>query len=183
MTDLVQQMNTNLQIETIMEGRPKIKLDLSSTDIVLELMGWIAVLAIWGLIISSYSHLPDTIPTHFNGSGKADGFGSKANILALPIISTVIFIGLTILNKFPQVFNYPTNITKENANQQYTNATRLVRYLKLAVVVIFGLIVYKTIQSTHGQSDGLGIWFLPFTLGAIFIPLTYFAIKSFKIKK
>ena len=166
-----------------MEGRPKIELELSSTDIVLEVIGWIAVLFIWVLIISSYSHLPDTIPIHFNGSGKPDGFGGKANILALPILATVIFIGLTILNRFPFVFNYPTIITEENAFRQYTNATRLVRYLKLIVVVIFGLIVYKTIQSTQGQSDGLGVWFLPLTLGAVFIPLAYFAIKSFKIKK
>jgi len=163
-----------------MEGRPKIKLELATTDKVFEGIGWVALLAIWILIISSYSNLPETIPTHFNGSGKADGFGSKVNILALPIIATVIFIGLTILNKFPYVFNYPTNITEDNAIRQYTNATRLVRYLKLIVVVVFGLIAYKTIESTSGQSDGLGVWFLPLTLGAIFIPMTYFAIKAFK---
>ncbi|MFM7765447.1 MAG: DUF1648 domain-containing protein, partial [Sphingomonadales bacterium] len=128
-------------------------------------------------------NLPDTIPTHYNGAGQADGFGGKGYILTLPLIATVLFIGLTILNKFPHIFNYPTNITQDNALRQYTNATRLIRYLKFIIAVIFGLIAFKTIQNANGQADGLGIWFLPLTLGLIFIPLTYYIIKTLKTKQ
>jgi hypothetical protein len=56
----------------------------------------------------------------------------------------------------------------------------MIRYLKLSIVVIFGLIAFKTIQNANGEADGLGVWFLPMTLGLIFIPLTYFVIKSYK---
>jgi hypothetical protein len=89
---------------------------------------------------------------------------------------------MTILNKFPHIFNYPTNITQDNALRQYSNATRLLRYLKLIIVFIFGLIVFKVIQNANGEADGLGVWFLPLVLGLTFIPLTYFGIKSFKAK-
>jgi len=101
----------------------------------------------------------------------------------LPLIATVLFVGLTFLNKFPHIFNYPTNITPHNALRQYTNATRMIRYLKLVIVVIFGLIAFKTIQNGNGEANGLGIWVLPLTLGLIFIPLIYFVIKSFKTKQ
>jgi uncharacterized membrane protein len=127
--------------------------------------------------------LPDSIPTHYNGAGQADGFGGKSTIMTLPLIGTVLLVGLTILNKFPHIFNYPTNITQDNALRQYTNATRMIRYLKLIIVVIFGLTAFKTIQNANGQADGLGIWFLPMISGLIFIPMTYFVAKSFKATK
>ena len=101
----------------------------------------------------------------------------------MPIISTFLFIGLTVLNKFPHAFNYPTNISEKNAYRHYTNATRLIRYLKLIIVFIFGLIAFKTIQTAEGKADGLGLWFLPLTMVLIFIPITYFTIKSFNEKQ
>ena len=166
-----------------MEERPKIKLELTTADKALELIGWLSVIAIWWLTITNYTALPGTIPTHYNGAGQADGFGGKTTILILPLIATILFIGMTILNQFPRMFNYPVNITKDNAFRQYTNATRMIRYLKLIIVVIFGVIVFKTIQNANGQATGLGTWFLPLTLGLIFIPLIYFIVKSFKINR
>ncbi len=163
-----------------MSERPKLKLELTTFDKILEILGWASILVIWVLTITNYTNLPDTIPIHYNGAGQADGFGGKTTILTLPLIATVLFIGLTILNKFPHIFNYPTNITPDNALRQYTNATRLIRYLKFIIVVIFGLIALKTIQNANGQEDGLGIWFLPVTLGLIFIPMIYYIVKSFK---
>ena len=132
-----------------MKNRPKIKLKLNTTDKLIEIVGWIAVLGIWVLTIVNYFELPEIIPTHYNGTGKADGFGSRSTILVLPIISTILFIGLTVLNKYPHILNYATEITKENAVQHYANATRLLRFLKLIVVIVFGLIVLRTIQNTR----------------------------------
>ena len=166
-----------------MEKRPKIKLELTTIDKTFEILGWTSIIAIWVLTIANYTNLPDIIPIHYNGAGQADGFGAKGNILTLPLIATALFVGLTILNKFPHVFNYPIVITADNALKQYTNATRLIRYLKFIIVVIFGLIALQTIRNVNGLTSGLGVWFLPLTLGLIFIPLTYFTIKSFKTKK
>ena len=166
-----------------MKERPKIKIEHTATDMIFEIIGWLSIFAIWGLTITNYSKLPSIIPTHFNGAGQADGFGGKGNIQILPLVATILYVGLTILNKFPNIFNFPINITKDNALKQYTNATRLIRYLKLIIVIIFGIIAFKTIQNANGKTDGLGIWFLPLTLGLVFIPLTYYIIKSFRTKQ
>ena len=82
-----------------------------------------------------------------------------------------MFFGLTILNMFPVIFNYPVKITQENALKQYTNATRLIRYLKLVIVLIFGIIAFNMIQNAQGHEEGMGIWVLPLMPGLIFIPL------------
>ena len=120
-----------------MDKRPKIELQLNQTDKTLELIGWFAVFGIWVLTVANYSELPDIIATHYNGTGEADGFGNKSNILSLPIISTLMFIGLTVINKYPHLFNYPSEITKENALHQYTTASRMIRFLKFIIMIIF----------------------------------------------
>jgi len=164
------------------EERPKIKVQLTTTDKLVEILGWLLIGAIWVLTSISYSSLPETIPTHFNATGDADGFGGKASILGLPVIASLLFIGLTALNRSPHIFNYPTAITKDNALRQYTLATRMLRYLKLVLVLVFGSIEFMTIQNATGKAAGLGAWFLPLTLVLIFIPLIYFLVNSFKTK-
>jgi uncharacterized membrane protein len=165
-----------------LEGRPNLKVQLTTTDKLLELLGWGVLLALWVWTGTSYSNLPDTIPTHFNAAGEADGFGRKASIFGLPVIASLLYIGLTLLNRVPHSFNFPTPVTQDNALNQYTNATRMIRSLKLILVVVFGGISFQTIQQANGETDGLGVWFLPVTLGLIFLPLIYFVIKSFQTK-
>ncbi len=162
--------------------RPKIQLPLSATDKLVEVLGYLTVVAIWGLAVASYASLPAIIPTHYNGAGTPNGFGDKSAILTLPLVATVLFGALTALSRYPHILNYPTAITPANAAYQYTNATKLLRYLKLVLVVVFGLITFRTIQTASKAAHGLGTWFLPVSLGLIFIPLLFFIIKAVKAK-
>ncbi|MEH6747663.1 MAG: DUF1648 domain-containing protein [Maribacter arcticus] len=160
---------------------PKVKLDLTNTDKVIEFTGLTLLIGIWILAILSFSDLPESIPTHYNGAGEVDEFGERTNIFVLTIIGTITFIGLTLLNKNPHIFNYPKTITNENALHQYSNATRMIRVLKLIIIFVFGLILVRTLQNTNGNADGIGTWFLPLTIGLFIIPTLYFLIKSMKI--
>jgi uncharacterized membrane protein len=161
-----------------MQKKPRIKIEMTISDKVVELIGWLTLLAIWILTITSYSNLSEIIPIHYNAAGQIDGFGEKANILILPLYATVFFVGLTILNKFPHIFNYPIKITQGNALTQYTNMTKMFRYLKLVIVLMFGFFAYKTVKN----SGGIGSWFLPLTIGLIIVFTTYFLIKSYKTR-
>jgi len=163
-----------------MEKRPRIKLKHTTTDKAIEVIACFSLLVVWGLIVINYNNLPDIIPIHFNGSGEADRFEGKKNIWNLPIVASVFYVVLSLLNRFPHVFNYPTKITKENVLRQYTNATRLIRSIKLIFIVLFGLIEFKTIQIAKGQAEGLGTWFFPFVLATVFIPILYFYRKLTK---
>lgn len=161
-----------------MSKRPKIKIRLTPADKITETFGWGIIVATWSVVLMNYAQLPDIIPTHYNGAGVADGFGDKQSIFALPLLATVLFTGLGILNTFPHAFNYPIEITPENALRQYTVATRMIRWLKVVMALIFGAISYQTIQYAMGAGEGLGAWFLPLTIGLIVVPLIYFLIKS-----
>ncbi len=163
-----------------METRPRLHISLTPADKAVETLGWIFLAILWGITLFSYFAMPETVPIHFNASGEADNYGNKATLLILPIIGTVLFVGMTKLNKYPHIFNYLTEINEANALKQYTNATRMIRYLKLAIAIIFTAIILMMYLNVSGKADGLGTWFLPVMLGLIFIPMTYFLIKSLR---
>ena len=155
--------------------RPKIKIGLTLFDFIIEIAGFVAMIALWVLVGVTYSKLPDVIPIHYNASGQADNFGEKSRIIMLPVIATVLYAGMTILSRYPRLFNYPVTITENNASFQYRNMSKMIRCLKLSIVLIFGGIVLQTIRSV----EGLGVWFLPFTLAVVFIPMVFFMARSF----
>ncbi len=165
-----------------MNKRPRIKIEPTKGDLLFEKMGWIVLILLWVISIFSYLNLPATIPIHFNASGQADNFGNKTTIFLLPVVGLILFGGITILNKFPFIFNYPTKITAENALRQYTIATKMMRYLKFIIIVVFSYLEIMMYTTAKGITDGLTVWFLPVMLALIFIPLIYFVVKLIKAR-
>jgi uncharacterized membrane protein len=163
-----------------MEARPKIQPQLSKFDKTLELISVVVLITMIGLSIYAFFTLPDIIPTHFNGSGKPDDYGGKATILILPLVTSIIYFGLSKLNQYPHMFNYATIITEANAAYQYQLATRLIRIMKLALLLIFTVIILMTYLTAINVLEGLGFWFLPFAVGLIIIPLGVTIVKSLK---
>jgi uncharacterized membrane protein len=165
-----------------MENRQKIDVSLSPLDKILESTGKLLIIIVWGLTLVVFSKLPTVIPTHFNASGQPDGHGDKLTILILPIIATLVYFGLTKLNQTPQSFNYTSTVTEENAEKQHTIATRMLRILKTAILIIFSHIILFTYLTTQGITNGLGVWSLPFSLSIMFIPIVFYIFKLYQIK-
>lgn len=160
--------------------RPKIKIPLILTDYALEILGALVVIGFWAYTLLHYHQLPDIIPTHFGAEGKPDGYGAKWTIISLPIVGTILYVGLTIICRFPHLFNYMTTITAANALKQYTIVTRMLRMLKVMVLLVFFLLDYQTIRLALHQPDLFGKWFLLLVVSMVFVPLFYFLIQSSK---
>jgi hypothetical protein len=91
-------------------------------------------------------------------------------------------LGLTALNRHPAVLNYVVDITPENAERQYRLATRMLRFLKLSIALIFAVVILFTYLTTKGQMNGLGAWFLPVVISFVIIPTRYYIFASLRIK-
>jgi uncharacterized membrane protein len=63
----------------------------------------------WVYVSFYYPSLPDTVPTHFDLSGRVSGYGHKSTLLLPPIILTVVvvLILLTVKYRFTLVNRYP----------------------------------------------------------------------------
>lgn len=163
-------------------SKAQIKLKSKPADKWLEALSWGSLVILWLLTFWKYADLPEIIPTHFNAGGEPDAYGSKSTIFTLPIIASLLFLLLSVIVKFPQKFNYPVKITPENAAGQYTNASRMMRFMKFSIMLVFLLINIQTIRTAMGKAEGLGWWFMLVVLGLIVGPMVYFINKSYQIK-
>jgi uncharacterized membrane protein len=153
-------------------NRPKLKVQLQTVDIAIELASIALLLLMWLHAITEYSNLPDTIATHFNGSGKADDYSSKVFIWLLPTIATILYAGLFYLNRFPHIQNYMVNITEENALKQYRFSTRMLRIVNFFCVLLMGYISYHIIFGAANESSSLGNGFLFVVIGgSVLLPI------------
>ncbi|MBP6432098.1 MAG: DUF1648 domain-containing protein [Ferruginibacter sp.] len=159
------------------DTRPRIIIPITNTGKILEIAAVLLLLVLWMATIAFYFNLPQTIPIHYNAEGRPDDYGTKATIFILPAIATIIYYGLTQLNKYPHIFNYPTTITAENAVIHYTAATKMIRALKLIVVAMFLYINIAACLTALGKVNGLGWWFLPIMLIALFSVIVWYFWK------
>jgi uncharacterized membrane protein len=145
----------------MMKERPKIKLVLSAFDKLLEIIGIVLLVLLWVGVIYAYITLPDSIPIHFNIAGKPDAYGGKFSLIVLAFVATILYAGLTLLCRIPHHFNYLVQITESNAGRQYRWSTRIIRYIKVAIVILFGVIIMFVHLTARGLASGIGPWFLP----------------------
>ncbi|MCB0639042.1 MAG: DUF1648 domain-containing protein [Lewinella sp.] len=155
-------------------SRPKIPIPTDETDRLLDRLGWLALLVMIALPAYYFNALPEVIPRHFNLQGEPDGYGSKWMIWLLPAVGAAMFFGLRALYPYPHLYNYPVEISPENAERQYRGGVKLVRSLNTLVVMVFAYLTYGTIQAGLGNQWGLGNSFTLVFLGLLAILLGYY---------
>ncbi|MFS0861857.1 DUF1648 domain-containing protein [Fredinandcohnia sp. 179-A 10B2 NHS] len=149
---------------------------------ILDVLSFLLLLGMFLYVILIWGDLPDKVPAHFNGLGEPDRWGGKGTVLALPIVAAFLFKLLFIVKKFPQVFNYPVEITEENAKDMYQISRKMLSTLTFFLTFFFAIGVWETVQVAHGQA-GLGIWFLPGLLVSMFGTIGYYMYRMFKVRK
>ncbi|WP_299278773.1 DUF1648 domain-containing protein [uncultured Psychroserpens sp.] len=164
-------------------NRPRIKVPYETLDMIVDLITVTILLLLFIYTFMSYSDLPDIIPSHFNAKGEVDGHSQKSFLWLLPSFGLIMFVGLSILNKFPHIHNYMVNITEDNALKNYRLSTRILRFTNLFVILIFAVIAFHTIQSAKGNPSNLGSWFIPVTIGISVMLPVFILIYSRKINK
>jgi len=164
-------------------GRPIVKhLERSRFDVALEAVAFAGLVFLIGISTHYYSALPATIPTHFNFKGEPDGWGGKGTLLLLPAIGVILYLGLTVLSRFPHLFNYPGTITESNASRQYGIARQLISAVKVSLVVTFSYITWAMIQTARGIQNGLSPSFALIESPVLFAIIGFYIFKARKAR-
>ncbi len=175
-------MVRNVKLDNVKMNRPKVKLHTTATDWVLDTVGLLGIILTFTFVILNYNNLPDSLPKHYNLAGQPDGFGGKSILIALPSIAAVTYLIMTIGLRFPHKFNYPFEITDENAEHQYKNMTMMIRVLKTIIVVIFLYLTVATIQNGLGNMNGIGAWFTPVIIITLFGTIGFYSYKGYHLR-
>ena len=140
------------------------------------------VIGITVYLIAIWASLPAIIPVHFNFAGQVDRWGSRKVLFSTSAVMLAMYIGLSILQRFPHIYNYPFGLTPENVHRQYRVARQLLTVIKTEVVCLFAFIQWQTVSVARGSGETLGIWFLPVMMLVLFGTIAYYLVQAFKAK-
>ncbi|KNY29445.1 DUF1648 domain-containing protein [Pseudobacteroides cellulosolvens] len=163
-------------------SRPKLKIPLTIPEIIIEGICAMVFIGTAIFMMLKLNDLPEKIPTHFGICGRPDGWGGKGGLNALFIVNLALYTLLTILGRFPHIFNYLCEITEDNAKFQYTNSRTLIRFIKTEITVLFSYMLWVSVWVAEGKMEGVGVAFLPVVLIVLFGTVAFFTFRMIRGK-
>ena len=151
-----------------------VKVHRTSEGTIFEVVFIIVAIVVWGLIIWMVHQAPDIVPTHFDGSGKPNAYGSPAGITIPCIILTIVAIGLMVTAYYPRLINTPMKITNI---RQVELSIRMTRVMGITLLLMTLSIAYIML----GMSSPSVVPVLV-VLGIIFLEIIIFSILIHKAK-
>ena len=108
-----------------------------------KLMNRLSLLVLVGTVVflaGYWKQIPAEVPMHYNAAGEIDRWGTKAELLILPVIAWLLYGLLTVVEQFPSAWNTGVKVTAENREQVYALLGHMLSTLKLLVMVMFAWI-------------------------------------------
>lgn len=152
------------------------KTKYSKFQLFLEIIGAAILISFFIFLVKSWGNIPERIPGHYNAAGVVDRWGNKNEILLMPIIGAILYLGLTIITFFPQIWNVPMPQNQENKEAVYKCMKTMLISLKVEITAMFFYITFHSVNAMD-----LPIAFLPIVLLIIFGSLTYFIVRSYRL--
>ena len=125
------------------------------------------VVAIW-VVGDFYSQLPERIATHFNAEGMANGFGARSTLWILVGIACLLYATLSVIDFLPRVVNLRKPLDPAREKIVWDETTAMVGWVKVEVCWMFAYLCLAMVRNAMGMQVGLGRWFLPVMLLAVF---------------
>ena len=150
----------------------------SKTERILEALGWIMLIGTLMYLIIGWSSFPDQIPAHYNAAGEIDRYGSKWEIVFIEAVMWLLYLGIGLLEKYPEIWNTGLKVTPANREKVYCTLRYFIKTLKLSTTLIFAFLVITSLQGSH-----LPGWFTPASLFLVFGGMAFWLIRLFLIRK
>ena len=144
----------------------------------LEIVGIILLVLFIGFIAISWGQLPDKIPGHYNAAGVVDRWSNKWEILMLPVITIILYGGLSLILLYPQIWNVPQTKKESNKYLVYSTLKTMLILMKVEVTANFFFISYFSVKGMN-----LPAMYTPIFVVIIFGTLIYYIWKSYKQAK
>ncbi len=154
------------------------KTENTRADRILDLLGWILLIGTLAYLILGWSSFPDQIPMHYNGAGGIDRWGGKGEIIFIEVMMWILYLGIGVVEKYPQIWNTGVEVTVKNKEKVYRTLKYMLKTLKFLTALIFAYLIVNSLQSAP-----LPGWFTPAVMILIFGDMAFWLIRLFRIKK
>jgi uncharacterized membrane protein len=136
----------------------------------------------WTVTIAMWPDLPERVPTHFGLDGRPDAWGGKGISWLMPIVHLGTWLLITLVQRFPDSWNYPVKITEENRAVQQQNAMWMLLILKFIVGVTFAWVQWGALQSAVGRAAGLHPALVASVVTAVALSIAFFLMRAFRLR-
>ena len=154
-----------------------IKIERNALDILETIVSLLSLVGVVVYLILTWKTIPDQIPMHYNAAGEINRWGSKSELIVLPIISWLMFGLITLIERYPSVWNTGVRITDNNRTEVY----RLLKNL-IAVVKIFVLLMFGSITVISSLSLSLPVWYILGFMALLFGAIAYFIVRLTRLR-
>lgn len=158
----------------------KVKIEKTIMQKIFDVASLLILLSSFGYVLVNWSILPEQVPIHFNAVGEPDNWGPNSTLFVLPLIGVVLWIGLSILERYPHGYNYIVKITDANASFQYRSAVKLIHFLKNTIAILFAFLTRESFLIGSGEQDALSTGLMPMFLTLIFGAVVLYFIQSIR---
>ena len=154
-----------------------IKIERNALDILETIVSLLCLIGVVVYLILVWDTIPAKIPAHYNAAGEVNRWGSKSELIVLPIISWLMFGLITLIERFPSIWNTGVRITDDNRTEVY----RLLKNL-IAVVKMFVLLMFGSLTVISSLSLSLPVWYILAFIGLLFGAIAYFAVRLTRLR-
>ena len=140
-----------------------------------NLISLLSVVGIVLYVIITWKNIPDMIPGHYNIAGEIDKYSSKNSIWILIVVQILLFTMMSVLERFPNIWNIGVQITEENRERVYTNLRNMQTYLKMMIMIYFSYMTFQSIGGGNLHSMSVFVF-----LVLVFGGMSIFLVKIFK---
>jgi hypothetical protein len=162
--------------------RPRVELHRTFADYIGEVLALAGVTGGVLLLAIVWTELPGEIPRHFGFTGEPTAWSGRWSAVFPVAIALAIYVGLTLLNRAPHIFNYPWPITQQNAAIQYRLMRSMVIWLKAVCVWMLVAIVWSQARVALGDAEGVSPFLIFGFLIGIHMVLAVFLYRSYRCR-
>lgn len=154
-----------------------IKIERNALDILEIIVSLLSLVGVAVYLILAWKTIPDQIPGHYNAAGEIDRWGDKSELIVLPIVSWLMYGLITLIERYPQIWNTGVRVTEENRTEVYRLLKSLIAVVKMFVLLMFGSL---SVISSLGLS--LPVWFVLGFLALLFGSIAYFIVRLTRLR-
>jgi hypothetical protein len=113
------------------------------------------------------ARLPASVPVDFAADGRPSAWSSASSLLLLPAFAVLLYLGLSVAQRFPHLYRYPFVVTPESAPAVYRAGRQIVLTIKILGTLYAGVIFYAGVSRAFRGPDLLSGWHLSAALIAL----------------
>ena len=126
-------------------------------------------------LAAGWNQIPEKVPGHYNFAGEADSMTGKGTLILIPVMNWLMYLGISALEHFPQVWNTGVEITAQNRERVYRGLSHMIVSLNVSVVRLVAC------MSVWHDSE-MPSWFFTAAMLLTFGPMLFFLIQLWRAR-